>query len=117
MLRNRVIVADDQTTFSERLRRELEPDFKVVATVRDGRALVQACDLLTPDIVICDADVPVVPGLDAIERLRHDRFEGKVLIMTREGEYENSERAWQAGADVHVFKDMGTSAVVRALRH
>ncbi len=117
MLRNRVIVADDQTTFSERLRRELEPDFKVVASVRDGRALVQACDLLTPDIVICDADVPVLPGLDAIERLRHDPFEGKVLIMTREGEYENSERAWQAGADVHVFKDMGTSAVVRALRH
>ena len=117
MLRNRVIVADDQTTFSERLRRELEPDYKVVASVRDGRALVRACDLLSPDIVICDADVPLLPGLDAVETLRKGRFDGRVLIMTRDGGYENSERAWKAGADVHVFKDMGTSAVVRALRH
>jgi len=117
MLRNRVIVADDQTTFSERLRRELEHDFKVVASVRDGRALVRACDLLSPDIVICDADVPLLPGLDAVETLRKGRFDGRVLIMTRDGGYENSERAWQAGADFHVFKDMGTSAVVRALRH
>ena len=49
MRRPRVLLADDHKIVAEGLRSILEPEFEIVGTVEDGRALVEAAQKLNPE--------------------------------------------------------------------
>ena len=48
MKRIRILLADDHTLVSEGFQKLLEPEFEVVGTVGDGRALLKAAEELKP---------------------------------------------------------------------
>ena len=50
----RILLADDHTMFMEALRSLLEPEFEIVSTVANGRALLSECRRLKPDAVVLD---------------------------------------------------------------
>src|ERR1700721_4461049 len=61
---------------------ELEPDFKVVAAVRNGDEIVSAAQEHQPDIAVVDIDLPGLDGLSAVAQL-HDKLPAcRTLILT-----------------------------------
>ena len=66
----KVVIADDEPLARERLRSLLEAhaDIEVVAEAGDGRAALQACAELEPDLVLLDI---AMPGIDGLEAARH----------------------------------------------
>ena len=48
MAKGRILLADDHTLVAEAFKRLLEPEFDVVGTVGDGRALLRAAPELKP---------------------------------------------------------------------
>ena len=70
MKRTRVLLADDHTMLLEAFRKLLEPEFEVVGTVADGRALVAAVPSLKPDVVVLDIAMPLLNGLDAARQIK-----------------------------------------------
>jgi DNA-binding NarL/FixJ family response regulator len=59
----RIILADDHSLFVEALRKLAAPHVEVVATVGDGRALLETAQALKPDVVVIDVGMPLLNGL------------------------------------------------------
>ncbi len=70
MTRPRVLLADDHTIVTEGLKSILEPEFELVGTVEDGRAMLLAAEELQPDVIIADITMPSLNGLDAVRQLK-----------------------------------------------
>jgi len=63
----RVLVVDDQVMIRDGLATLLSaaPDIEVVGLAGDGRAAVELCAQLSPDVVVMDVRMPVLDGLAA----------------------------------------------------
>ncbi len=70
MRRSRVLIADDHTLLLDAFAKLLEPEWDVVGTVADGRALLAAAEELKPDVVVLDIAMPLLNGLDAGRQLK-----------------------------------------------
>src|SRR5262245_15162139 len=82
MKRTRVLIADDHILILEAFKRLLEPEFEVVGTVADGRALLAAATELKPDVIVLDVSMPVLNGLDAGMQLRQMLPSTKLIYLT-----------------------------------
>jgi two-component system chemotaxis response regulator CheB len=69
MARTRVLVVEDSLTVRKRIVEVLEadPDIEVVGEAEDGKAGIELCQSLRPDIVTLDMVLPVMSGLAATE--------------------------------------------------
>ena len=82
MKRIRILLADDHTLVSDGFRKLLEPEFEVVGTVGDGRALLTAAEELKPDLVLVDVGMPLLNGLDAARQFRKSMPKLKIIFLT-----------------------------------
>jgi chemotaxis response regulator CheB len=108
----RVVVADDEVSMRELLRvvLSLEPDFEVVGEAGDGVEAVALVADLAPDLVVIDVSMPVMDGLQAIERIRQVAPATRVAVLS-------GERLGLPGiADVQIEKGTPNEAVVATLR-
>src|SRR5262245_5917190 len=104
MNRARVLLADDHAAVAEQLRGVLEPEFEVVATVGDGRALVEAAEALRPDVIVADVAMPVLGGIAAARAIRRQRPDARIVLVTIHGEAELVQQGLAAGALGYVLK-------------
>lgn len=58
-----------------------EPDIQVVAEVGDAQAAMEAFDLLRPDVVLSDLDLPHVDGTQLTSHLRAVDDEARVVLL------------------------------------
>ncbi len=67
----RVLIADDSLTTRAQIVRLLrrDPEITVVGEVKDGLAAIAATQRLRPDVVIMDAMMPQLDGLEATKRI------------------------------------------------
>lgn len=84
--RIRVLVADDSETILLLLRTRLEMEGFEVITVANGQEALDAIEGLgpdsPPDVILLDAMMPVVSGLDALQTLRAAGSRIPVLIVS-----------------------------------
>ena len=96
----RVLIADDHTILLEAFKALLEPEFDVVGTVTDGRALLTEFSRLNPDVVLIDISMPLLTRL-APERPPFRVFEVRVAadeVGSRPADIGRSRRATDAVA-------------------
>jgi DNA-binding NarL/FixJ family response regulator len=115
-VRPRLLLADDHPMVLDGLRKLLEPDFEVVATVTDGRELLRAAQKLRPDLVITDISMPLVDGLEATRRLRKTIPETRVLILSVHAEPSWVREAFEAGACGYLTKTSASEEIGTAVR-
>ena len=104
MDRPRVVLAEDHARVAEQLRKLLEPEFDVVATVADGHALLRAADELRPDVIVTDIVMPGLDGIAATAALLARRPGTRVVLVTVHDNPELAERGYAAGALAYVSK-------------
>ncbi len=80
--RARLLIADDHELVAEACKNLLEPEFKVVGIVNDGRALLRMALELTPDVTVVDIAMPLLNGLDAGEQLKQLLPSTKIVYLT-----------------------------------
>src|ERR1700746_3380434 len=100
----RVILADDHTLIAEALHQLLASHFDVVATVADGRALLNATTSLKPDVVVVDIAMPLLNGLEAARHLKREIPGVKVIFLTMNEDPEVAMEAMNSGASGYVLK-------------
>jgi DNA-binding NarL/FixJ family response regulator len=103
----RVLLADDNALFRDGVARILKADgrFEVIGQVSRGSDAVTATANLKPDLVLVDLQMPGMPGLEAVRRLRKDNPGLAIGVLSvSEGE-DHVRSALEAGASGYVPKD------------
>jgi len=116
MLGTRVILADDHVLMLDALRNLLEPEFEVVGTFADGRALVEAAPQLKPDVIVLDIGMPLMNGLSAGQRLKRLMPAAKLIYLTMNQDQDMAAEAFRLGANGYLLKHSAASELVAAIR-
>ena len=116
MKRIRVLLADDHKIVAEGLRSILEPEFELVGTVTDGRALIDATQELRPDVIVVDISMPLLNGIEAVSRIKKKAIKTKVIFLTMHSEVTYAARAMDAGASGYILKHAAPSELITAIR-
>jgi DNA-binding NarL/FixJ family response regulator len=114
--RPRVLLADDHRLVGEGLKRLLADDFELVGMVEDGRALVTAARKLRPDVIVADITMPQLNGIDAMDQLRKDNPDVKVVFLTMHQNPAYARRALEAGASGFVVKHSAPAELILAIQ-
>src|SRR5919202_6452960 len=114
----RVLIVDDHGVVREGLRAylELEPDIEVVGEARDGHEGVRRAQELAPDVVLMDLVMPNMDGVDATLRIKEQRPETHIIILTSFLDDERVLPAIKAGATSYLMKDVAAADLARAIR-
>ena len=115
MYRPRVLLAEDHAETAARLRKLLGVDFDVIASVEDGRALVDATERLSPDAIVADIDMPGVDGIAATALIRRHDPDARIVLVTVHSEAMLVEAGLAAGALGYVLKDTAGDELVPAV--
>ena len=116
MKRPRILLADDHRIVAEGLKRLLEPEFDLVAVVEDGRALLSAASELKPDVIVSDISMPELNGVEALEELKKDNPEVRVVFLTMHHNVAYARQAMDAGALGYVLKHSAAEELILAVR-
>jgi DNA-binding NarL/FixJ family response regulator len=114
--RPRILIADDHNLVAELCKRLLEPEFDVVGTVSNGRALVRAAAELKPDVVVVDVAMPVLNGLDAGRQVKEALPAVKLIYLTMNPDVEVAAEAFRRGAHGYLLKTCAAAEMVTAVR-
>jgi DNA-binding NarL/FixJ family response regulator len=114
--RPRVLLADDHRMVAEGLKSLLSPEFDLVGMVEDGRELIESARKLQPDVIVADITMPHLNGLDALQGLKKDNPQVKVVFLTMHREVAYARRALEAGAAGFVLKHSAPAELLTAVR-
>jgi len=118
MKRLRVLLADDHTLVRAGLRSLLQQmeDVEVVAEAQDGRQVLAAAAEHRPDVVLMDISMSGMNGLEATLKLKKERPEVRVIILSMHATEEYVLQALRAGASGYLLKDSAPLELALALQ-
>ena len=115
-MRRRVLLADDHTLLLESFKKLIEPEYKVVGTISNGRSLLEAVAKLKPDVVVLDIAMPLLNGLDAARRLKKTMPEVKFIFLTMNEDPNVASEAFHVGASGYLLKTSSSSELSKAIK-
>lgn len=116
MKRITVLLADDHSLVAEGLKRLLEPEFDLVGVVEDGRKLLASARELRPDVIVSDITMPELNGVEALEELKKDDPDVRVVFLTMQQHVAYARQAMEAGALGYVLKHSAAEELIMAVR-
>jgi DNA-binding response OmpR family regulator len=112
-----LLLVEDDERLARALTRLLEEDRHVVEVASDGATgLELAAAIEGLDVVILDIGLPDMSGLDVARRLRRDRVEVAILMLTARDAVTDRVTGLDAGADDYVVKPFAYQEVAARLR-
>jgi DNA-binding NarL/FixJ family response regulator len=113
-----VLIADDQALMRKGFRMvlEVERDIVVTGEAADGREAVAEARRLRPDVVLMDVRMPEMDGIEAARWIRQGVQGTRVLMLTTFDLDEYVYRAFQAGANGFLLKDVPPEQLADGIR-
>jgi DNA-binding response OmpR family regulator len=111
--RGSVLVVDDEPTIAEVVSRYLERAGYATEVVSDGAVAVEAAAMSSPDLVVLDAKLPRLDGLEVMRRLRAADASRPAVIMVS-GKAAEADRilGLRLGADDYLAKPFSPAELV-----
>ncbi len=112
----RVLLVDDSPAIIDGLRSILQgcPEIEVVGAESNGADAVDTAIELRPDVVLIDAQVPEMGGVEASRQIKEVLPDAKILFMAVQPDL--VEAAIGAGVDCCVVKDCSRHEFIGAVR-
>jgi DNA-binding NarL/FixJ family response regulator len=113
-----MLIVDDNPRMRALIRRisAQEPGLHVVGEAEDGAEAIRLAHELRPAIVLMDLVMPRVNGLEAMRRIKAERPETKVIIMTVHTEDAYRKAAEASGTDAFLLKKTLMTALLPTIR-
>lgn len=114
----RVLIADDHHVVRGGLRALLETEegIEVVGEASDGVEAVLKARSLEPDVLLLDLVMPRKNGIEAIQEIKHESPEARILVLTSFSDDDKVFAAIKAGALGYLLKDSSTQELIQAIR-
>jgi len=117
LMKARILLADDHPRFPEMEARLLEPEFEIVGKVANGQALIEEAMRLKPDIIITDISMPILDGIEAVDRLKESGCTSRFVFLSVHSDTDFVRRCLSTGALGYVVKSRIASELVPAIRN
>jgi len=112
----RLMLADDHTFLVEAFRKLLEPQYEIVGTASDGRALLESAPQLNPDVIVADIGMPLMNGLEAGLRLKELMPTMKLIFLTMNEDPDLAVEAMRCGASGYLLKSSAVEEMLCAIQ-
>lgn len=114
----RVLIVDDHAIVREGQRAliDTEPGMEVVGEAKDGFEAVEMARTLQPDVILLDLLMPRMGGVEAIQEIKAQDPEARILVLTSFAEDEKVYAAIKAGALGYLLKDASPEEILAAIR-
>jgi len=113
-----VLCVDDHRLMREGIARivGVQPDMTVVAEASDGEEAVAQFLKCKPDVTLMDLEMPTMNGMQAIQAIRAQQPDARIVVLTMYHGDEDIYRAVAAGAAGYLLKDTLPDDLIRVIR-
>lgn len=113
-----VLVVDDHPVLREGVAAVLhvQDDMILVGEAEDGAVAVELYRELKPDVVLMDLEMPRMGGVEAIEAIRRESPEARIVVLTTYKGDVQALRAIRAGAAAYLLKSSLRTELVDTIR-
>lgn len=107
------LVVDDSRVVRKVARRIAEELGFTCTEAEDGQKAYEACQAHMPDAILLDWNMPVMSGIEFLEKLRQmeNGTFPKVVFCTTENDINHIQRAIQAGANEYIMKPFDSEII------
>lgn len=114
----RVLIADDHTVVRGGICALLEDvdGIEVVAEAADGVEAVLKTRAAKPDVILMDLMMPRKTGIEAIEEIKRENPNARILVLTSYSDDDKVFAAIKAGALGYLLKETSTQDLLQAIR-
>lgn len=114
----KIMLADDHQMFLDGLSSLLAQlkDVQILAAVNSGKEVLEKLQLLSPDLVIVDLNMPVMDGVETTREIKKRYPHVKVLGLTMENDLQAVTAMLEAGASGYILKNTGKTELEQAVR-
>ena len=113
----KVMITDDHSLIREGLKQllELEGDFQVIAEGCDGIDCMEKLKEQIPDVLLLDSNMPRMNGLEVLQKIKDEKIDVKILVLTVHNEVEYLLKAVDIGINGYLLKDSESSELKKAI--
>ncbi len=103
----RILIVDDHLLVREGLKLIIETndDYRVSGEAENGEMALRLAEELRPDLMLLDLNMPVMSGLETLERMREMSIDFPVIILTTYNENDYMIQGLALGAKGYLLKD------------
>ena len=114
----RVLAVDDHAIVRDGIARLVgtQSDIELVAEASDGREAVEQFRKHRPDVTLMDLQMPNMCGIDAINAIRAEFPEARIVVLTTYAGDVQVKRALQAGAQGYLLKGLLRKELLETIR-
>jgi DNA-binding NarL/FixJ family response regulator len=118
--RTRILIVDDSQSFRKGMKAllEIQPDMQVSGLAPTGQKGIELIEALQPDLILLDAQMPGLSGMEVTREIKKKWPEIKVILMTMYVDFRV--RAIEAGVDAFITKGVPPEqmlSVIRGISH
>ena len=116
--RIRVLCVDDHRIVREGIGLIIarQPDMEVVGSAATGEEAVALFKRERPDVTLMDLQLATMSGLEAIQAIRREDADARIIVLTMYQGDEDIHRALTAGATTYLLKDTLSDDLIRFVR-
>ena len=117
MAATRVLIVDDATRVREDLRTALSlaGNIEIIGEATNGLEAVQQAELLQPEVVLMDLEMPILDGYEATQQIKTRCPGCRVIALTVHGYEAARQKAFEVGVDVFIVKGAPVERLMRAI--
>ncbi len=113
----RIMIADDHNLVRQGIRAliERECNFEVVGETADGLATLTMVNKKNPDVLILDIAMPLLTGIQVLERMKVERCKTRVLILSMYSDETIIRQTLKLGAKGYLLKNSVKEELAQAI--
>ncbi|MCL2200698.1 MAG: response regulator [Oscillospiraceae bacterium] len=115
----KVFLVDDEAATRTGIRESIDWEasgYTLAGEAADGEMALSLMHEVIPDILIADAEMPLMGGLELSRRARQEMPWLKVIILSGHDEFEYAKQAIAAGVDDYLLKPVTSAQLLDALQ-
>ncbi len=113
----KLALADDHKIFRDGVRMALKNReyIKILWEADDGKDMMHKMKMKVPDLLIMDIQMPKIDGINAIQLIRREYEEVKIIVLSMYDDKEIITRMMEYGANAYLTKTTDADEIYRAI--
>ncbi len=112
----RILVIEDEKKVASFIKKGLEEEHYAVDTAYDGETGLYMADVNEYDLIVLDLMIPKIDGLEVLKRIRSNKNNVPILVLTAKDTVEDIVKGLDSGCDDYLTKPFNFTVFLARIR-